>query len=69
MPAGTKSNNNSNSLLKRNNDDNQDKQQTYVKQFKKLYITQGALSASKQFRLNAKDILNKESIEQWWGLN
>lgn len=40
-----------------------------VKQFKKLYITQGALSSSKQFKLVAKDVLDRRYTQQWWNMN
>lgn len=40
-----------------------------VKQFKKLYITQGALGSSKQFKLVAKDVVDKRYTQQWWHLN
>lgn len=42
---------------------------TYVRVFKKLFITQGALANSKEFKPIAKNILDSRFTRQWWSVN
>ena len=43
--------------------------QAYHKIFKKLFITQGALSNSREFKLIARDVLHPRHTAQWWSQN
>ena len=43
--------------------------QAYHKIFKKLFITQGALSNSREFKLVARDVLHPRHTAQWWSQN